>query len=210
MGNNPNAGGSGGQGNSGTGGAGGAGGSGGAGGTNNQGGSGNPPNNQGLGQGLVYETWIQTQDETIRGMLEGHERGLRNALESERTSRKDLEKQLRDLAGKAEKGSEAEKSLTEMADKVASSDRRADFYEEAHAAGVTNLRLAYLVAEQDELIDKKGQMNFEELKKKYPELFGAQKPIPKGNAGSGTQTPPPGATMNDFIRAASGRNPSGG
>lgn len=155
----------------------------------------------------VYETWVKDQPEEIRTMLEGHTRGLRSALDGEREARKALEKQVRDLAGKAEKGSEAEKQLTQLADQMVEADRRADFYEAAHAAGVSNLKLAYTVAMQDEMFDRRGNVNFEEMKKAYPELFGGATRKPAGNAGDGTNDNNPAKkSMNEFIRAAAGRS----
>ena len=155
---------------------------------------------------LSFDTWIKDQDEKIKSMLEGHTKGLKTALESERGNRKDLEKQLRDLAGKAEKGSEAQGQLTKMADEMAKADQRADFYEAAHAAGVTNLKLAYTVALTDEMFDRRGQVNFEMLKQGYPELFGAARKAAPGGAGNGTGgEQKPAGTMNDWIRKKSGR-----
>lgn len=165
-----------------------------------------PPAGQDTTEQLSYETWVQAQPENVRGLLERHTSGLRSALESERGSRKDLERQLREMAGKAEKGSETQAQLTQMADRMNEADRRVDFYEEAHAAGVTNLKLAYLVAMQDEMFDKRGQVNFATMKAQYPELFGGGGGrLPAGNAGTGAGTPPQGRSMNEFIRASSGR-----
>jgi len=154
---------------------------------------------------LSYQEWLKGQAEPVKTMLDGWEKGLKTALESERTSRKDLDKQLRDMAGKAEKGSEAEKQLTGMADKISAADQRASFYEDAHAAGVTNLKLAYLAAVEGELFDKKGNVNFEQMKKEFPELFGGARIKPAGNAGTGTNGQPTGQSMNEFIRKAAGR-----
>lgn len=152
-----------------------------------------------------FAEWLEKQDATIKGLYDSETKGLKTALDSERTSRKDLEKQLRDAAAKLEKGSEAEKQLTDMADKVAESDGKADFYEAAHGQGVTNLKLAYLVAKQDQLFDRKGNPDFEALKRGYPELFGKPGTPPPGNAGAGTGAPPPKKQdMNAFIRAAAG------
>lgn len=157
-------------------------------------------------EALVFDTWIAGQDEAVKQMLGEHTRGLKSALESERDGRKQLEKQLRDLAGKAEAGSEAQQQLTQVADQMAEADRKADFYEAAHEAGVSNLKLAYLVAQQEELFDRKGNVDFAALKASYPELFGG-KPKVKGNAGDGTNNNQPGARdMNAFIRTAAGRN----
>ena len=121
------------------------------------------------------------------------------------------------MAGKAEKGSEAEAQLTKLADTLAEqerksaeglaeAERRAVFYEAAHAAGITNLKLAYTVALQDEMFDKRGAVNFEALKAQYPELFGGKPSTPSGHAGAGTGSPPPAqADMNAFIRGSAGR-----
>jgi hypothetical protein len=107
-------------------------------------------------------------------------------------------------AKKAEAGSETQTQLTQMADRVSEADRKTDFYEDAHAAGVTNLKLAYLVAVQDELFGKNGAVNFAAMKQQYPELFGGGK-LPAGNAGTGGNTGPQGRSMNEFIRRSSGR-----
>jgi hypothetical protein len=170
---------------------------------------------QGTGQGTgqaqgaapTFETWLEKQDDTVKGLLDGHIKGLKTALDSERGSRKDMEKQLREMAKKAEDGSEAQKKLTGMADQVSAADRRADFYEEAHRAGVSNIKLAFLVAEKEDLFDSKNRVNFEAMKKDYPELFGG-KPVPDGNAGNGTEGTPGGAAkdMNAMIRRAAGRS----
>lgn len=173
----------------------GAGGSGGAGGSSSDSGGG----------ALQYDTWLAAQPEEVRTLLDGHVRGLKTTLDGERTSRKEMEKQLKDLAGKAEKGSEAEKRLTELANGMEEADRKAGFYEQAHSAGVSNLKLAYLVAVQDDLIGKSGRVDFETMKKQYPELFGGNaKPAGNAGAGAGGGTPT-GKSMNDFIRTAAGR-----
>jgi hypothetical protein len=155
---------------------------------------------------VVFEEWYKGQPENLKTAIEGHVKGLKSALESERGSRKDLEKQLRDLAKKAEAGSEAQKSLEGMANQIGEADRRTAFYEGAHLAGATNLKLAYLAAVNDELFDKRGQVNFEDMKTQYPELFAGAKKPPKGNAGEGKdQQQPAGKGMNEFIRRSAGR-----
>jgi hypothetical protein len=155
----------------------------------------------------TFDQFMEAQTPEAKTLLETHTQGLKSALESERGTRKDLEKQVRDLAGKAEKGSEAEKQLTQIADTVAAAERKADFMEAAHAAGVSNLKLAYTVAVQDEMFDRHGRANFEAMKATYPELFGGGKPtIPPANAGDGTGNKPPApASMTGLIRQAAGR-----
>jgi len=173
------------------------GGDGGSGGDGGQGGQG--------GSELAYETWVQEQPEEVQTMLVGWESGLKSALANERDARKKAERELRDLAGKAEKGSEAEQKLLSLADQMSEADRKADFYEAAHTAGVTNLKLAYLVAVQDDLFDRRGNVNFEQIKRDYPELFGGSKTA-AGNAGSGTKNGQPAGKgdMNAWIRKTAG------
>lgn len=154
---------------------------------------------------LEFDTWIAAQPEPVKAAIESHTKGLKSALEGERNGRKQLETQLREMAGKAEKGSETQAQLTQLADTVKGETARADFYEAAHAAGVTNLKLAYLVATADQLFDRKGSPDFAALKASYPELFAGAKRPPAGDAGAGTNKPPTGQSMNDAIRRASGR-----
>lgn len=155
------------------------------------------------GETLTFETFIAKQPDDVKSLLDDHTKGLKSALDSERETRKGLEKQIRDLATKAEKGSEAQQQLTTLADQMSLADRKATFYEDAHTAGVTNLKLAFVVATTDELFDKKGAVNFVDLKTKYPELFGSKK-VPSGNAGEGTDSTTQPTSMNDAIRALAG------
>jgi len=161
----------------------------------------------GIAPPLTFAAWLEAQPPAVSAVVtplyEEHTRGLKGALESERGTRKDLEKQMRDLAEKAEKGSELQGELTKMADSAQEADRRASFYEVAHAAGVANLKLAYTAAVQDEMFDKRGAVNFETFKQQYPELFGGKPTMPPGNAGAGTGAPPPppAPDMNSFIRS---------
>jgi hypothetical protein len=152
---------------------------------------------------LNFDGWYSEQDDTVKNLLQDHTKGLKTALESERESRKAFEKQIKDLAAKAEKGSETEKQLTLLSEQIESADRKTAFYEDAHAAGVTNLKLAFILASTEGLFDKKGNVNFVEMKSNYPELFGSKK-APAGNAGDGTEALPVPKSMNDFIRQAAG------
>lgn len=157
------------------------------------------------GETLTFDSWMKDQPEEIKAMLDGHTKGLKSALESERESRKSFEKQLRELSKKVEAGSEAEKQLTELADQQAAANRKAEFYEAAHREGVTNLKLAFTVAITEELFDRKGNVDFGEMKKSFPELFG-QAPKANANAGNGTgKVPDAKFDMDAHIRARSGR-----
>jgi hypothetical protein len=154
-----------------------------------------------------YESWFGKLPPHEQEGLDAHTTALRNALESERSQRKEFSKQLRDLTAKAEKGSEAEKTLGEMSTRLEQAEQRAAFYEEAGRAEIacSNPRAAYLVASAEGLFTKRGDPDWPAIKAAAPELFG-RKTTPPGNAGSGNGSPPAqGGDMNAFIRAASGR-----
>lgn len=152
-----------------------------------------------------FDAWFGKLPPHEQEGLDNHTAALRNALESERSQRKEFSKQLRDLTAKAEKGSEAERMLTEMATRAEQAEQRAAFYEEAGRPeiGCSNPRAAYLVASAEGLFTKRGDPDWPAIKAAMPELFG-RKP-PPGNAGVGNGSPPAQASMNDFIRAATGR-----
>jgi len=155
---------------------------------------------------LTWEAWVDAQDDSVKGLIDGHVKGLKSALDNERTQRSDLAKQLRDVSAKAGKGSELETALTEVSTQLEAAERRAAFYEDAGRPeiGCTNPRLAYLAAVEGDLIDKRGRIDWEALKTSAPELFRPR--VPQGNAGAGTGGPPPAQkSMNSFIRRAAGR-----
>jgi len=160
--------------------------------------------------GEAYKTWFDAQPDDVKALVTTNEHGLRSALHEEREGRATLKAQLKDLTAKAEKGSDFEKQLTAVSARVEEADSRADFYEAAHAAGVTNLKLAWVVATNDKLFDKKGNPDIEALRKGYPELFAppAKRPLPRHNAGAGTEdvSAQSHQGMNEFIRRAAGRS----
>ncbi len=160
------------------------------------------------GDGETPPTWesiLEGLPEEHKTLYEGHTQGLRSALDKERDRRSELEKQVREAAGKA-KG-EVQEELTRLADQLAEANRQAEFYKEAGnpEIGCTSPELALLAAEKDGLFDRRGNVDWQALKEKYPILF--KQPIPpRGNAGNGTGTPPRGGPDIDaMIRARAGR-----
>ena len=152
---------------------------------------------------ITYDTWVGDQSEEVVSLIEGNTAGLTSALHSEREARKGLEANLKEAAGKAE--GETKVKLEAMAAEMAAVEQRADFFVDAQAAGITNLKLAHTVAVQDELIDRKGRVNFKQMKTDYPELFGVKPATPKGHGGSGNNSPVEGSDMNNFIRRSAGQ-----
>jgi len=168
--------------------------------------NGNQSNDQG-NETQTWEAFLEAQSDEVKALADSHIKGLRSALSSERDQRKDLASQLQDAAKKLDKGSEAQKALEEVAGKLDAANQRADFYAEAGKPeiGCSNAKLAYIAAQEVGAFDSRGNVNWDTLKKDFPELF-KQKPVAKGNAGNGAGQTGGGKTgMNEFIRAAAGR-----
>lgn len=189
---------------------------------NNQQGGGNPPaqgqqpantnqqgqqsaNNQSQQQQpLTFDSWFESQPEEIKGLIDSSVAGLKSALDSERNERKSLAKQLSELKGKAEKGSELEQQLNTLSAQLESQAAKAAFYESA-PADVANMKLAWMAA-QDGHTNAKGVVDWNSLRTAYPELFRKQT-TPPANAGNGRgQDGGNQPNMNSFIRQAAGRS----
>lgn len=151
-----------------------------------------------------FDEWITAQGQEVQDMFDGYVSGLRSALESERTERKTLAKQIKDLGKQAEEGSELRQQLTSLTTALESVQQRTAFYESA-PGDVANLKLAFLAASDAGMVDDDG-VDWQAMRQRFPELF-KRAVIPAGNAGSGAgqNGAQPQRTMNDFIRAAAGR-----
>ena len=158
---------------------------------------------------LTFDDWFGAADDATKALVDQHVKGLKSALDAERADRKAAEKALRDTASKLEAGSAARVDLEAQAERVAATERRASFYEVAHAAGVADLKLAWLATSDGNLFDRRGNPDIEALRLAHPALFGAPTPTrAPGNAGAGAgQAPTPARSMNDFIRTAAGIAP---
>ena len=157
----------------------------------------------------TFDAWLAGQDEATKNLLDGHTKGLQTALASERAAHSDLAKQVKDLAAKAEKGSDAEKTLTELSGKLQVAEARAAFFEEAikPEVGCTNPTLAFLLAREGQYFSRRGDPDWEAIRKAAPELFrapgGTNRPgSADGGAGGNQQRP---FSMNDAIRRGAGR-----
>jgi len=170
-------------------------------------GEGDPKGKEEGGEVLEWDTWHKALPEPAQKLIAERESGLKTALATERDARKTAEKDLRDVAKKLEKGSDAQKEVIKLADAVAETTAKADFYEDAHKAGVSNLKLAHYVAASEGFMDARGNANFEKMKEQYPELFGRKASLPSGNIGDGTDAAPTGKKkdMNTFIRTVAGK-----
>ncbi len=159
-------------------------------------------------QEIEFEGWLDTQDELVRDAYKKHLNGLLNTVKTTRSERDELNRQLKELLPKAEKGSEAEKLLTEFSTKLEQAEQRAAFAEEAikPEIGCSNPKAAYALAVAEKLFDSRGRPDWISIKEAAPELF--QKPLTqKTNAGNGTGAEPSNKIdMNTFIRQSAGRS----
>ena len=166
------------------------------------------PNTQGTASETPQPTWdsiLQGLPEEAQAVYNQHTQGLQSALKAERQQRQDLAKQLREASSQLEAGSKARTDLEALQVQFEDAQRRADFATEASGQGVANVRLAYLAAQEFDLFDRRGNVQWDELRKAAPELFAQPAPA-RGNAGSGTAAPPqPGQDMNAYIRKMAGR-----
>lgn len=154
---------------------------------------------------LNFDKWYGSLDDATRDLFNDRVDGLRSALTSERNERKKLAAQIKELSGKADKGSELAQQLEQLTGNMGKLDQKAQFYEDAHNADVANLRLAWLAAQDLDLIGKDGKVDFNKLREAAPELF-RKKVTPPANAGQGAgQAGTTQPTMNSFIRKAAGR-----
>jgi hypothetical protein len=185
--------------------------------TNNAGGNaGGNDNQQGGQQGqdggtLTWDQILAQLPQEQRALYDDHLSGLRSALQSERTQHQELAKKLREATQQLEQGSETRQQLEALSGQLEAAQRRAEFFEEATQPeiGCTNIKLAFIAAQEVGAIDQRGRINWTVLREQFPELF-KQKTTPPGNAGDGTNTggqpPGQGARMDDIIRRKAGVN----
>ena len=158
--------------------------------------------------GMLWDDWFKSQPEDVKTLITDHESGLKSALKSERDNTRNLSKQIADLQGAAEKGSELERQLTTLQAKLTESERHANFIDGAVGAGCTNTKAAYKLARADEDLWKRdGSPDWDAIKETAPEFFARPKPS-GGNAGSGTNTDPNAGSkmhpMDEIMRRSIG------
>ncbi len=154
------------------------------------------------GETPTFDGWLASQDEATKALLTKHTSGLKSALDDEKSTRKQLAKQIAELSKQAEEGSALKAALEKTSQDYAQTSRKATFYEGA-PSDLRNLKLAWLAAQDADLIDKEGTADWKALRAQAPELFGKVTP---GNAGNGAgQTGQGVQDMNTFIRRSAGR-----
>lgn len=159
-------------------------------------------------QNGTFEEWFESQPENVKSLISEHEKGLKSALNAERDNTKALSRQISDLQGAAEKGSELEKQLSTLQAKLTESERHANFIDSAAGAGCTNAKAAYKLAKADEDLWKRdGSPDWDAIKETAPEFF-RKLSNGSGNAGSGTDKAPDAGSkmhpMDELMRRSIG------
>lgn len=152
-----------------------------------------------------FEAWVDSQDEGVQQAYDVHLKKLKNALEQERKSTKQLAAQLRELQTSSASAEDLKKQITDLGTQLEVANQRAEFTTQVMEQRCNNLQLAWLAyqAEKDEYTNGKGQVDIAAFVAAYPQLFdkkGQPAPPPSG-AGNGTGTQPQkNITMNDILR----------
>lgn len=153
----------------------------------------------------TFETWYAGLDAATKALIDGNTAGLKTALSSERTQRQELARQIADAQKGAGKDTDLAKQLAAVQNTLALTERRANFNEEAMRpdVGCVNVKVAWALAQAEDLFDRQGRPDWNALKAAAPELFRrAGAGSADGGAGN-NQTPKVG--MNEMIRRAAGR-----
>ena len=159
----------------------------------------------GAGEPQTWDSILQGLPEEAQTIYSQHTQGLQSALKAERQGRKELAEQLREATGQLEAGSKARQDLEAYQVKLQEAEQRADFMTEASGQGIINIQAAWALARAFDTFDRRGNVQWDQLKEQAPELFAQPAPA-RGNAGSGTSAPPSQAQdMNTYIRRMAGR-----
>ncbi len=164
----------------------------------------NPPANTSAAP-TTFEAVMESWTPEVKALYETHTKGLKSALEAERAQNRELAKQAREAAGKAEAGSEAQKAFQALQAKYEALDRKSTFLEESikPEIGCADSQLAYLAAIEIGAISEKGKVDWATLKERFPLLFRPK--TGSASAGAGTGSQPAGKmTMDQYIRGKAG------
>ena len=166
------------------------------------------------GEEFDPDAWYDSLSDDLKPAAEKyrefHTSKVKTALEAERTERKKIAKELKELASKPVDATAWEAKIAELNSKASEAETKARFVEEATANGVAPGRIlkAYAAARYDKLIDEAGAIDWDTLKSEHDYFFAApaEKVAAKANGGNGVdKKPAPKTTMNQLIRRQAGR-----
>ena len=151
---------------------------------------------------VTFESWLETQDDTVKGLISGHTQGLSNTVKAVRQERDDLAKQIKTLSSKVEAGSDTQKELERMTAELEAANRRNDFFEGAAANGCVNFKAAFALATAENLFKKNGSPDWDAIKQEAPQLFEQKRTPPafSGNGSKGSEGNTGSSEIDDFIR----------
>jgi hypothetical protein len=170
-----------------------------------------PPTGQdGQGEGsepptgdLDWNGWIADQEPEVQAAFEAHVSGLKNTVEATRKDNKELREAVK-LAAQGADG-ELKAQLDALSGKLEEREREVAFIDQAVVNGCRKPRALWVLAVADNAFDRYGKPDWQHLRSTYEELFAAA-PAPRGNAGAGAGTAPPGGPdMESMLRRAAGR-----
>jgi hypothetical protein len=151
-----------------------------------------------------FEKWLESQTPEVKTLIQERFSVLERTISATREERDSYSKDLKDLAKKVEKGSEAETKIAELSDKLVKTERKYTFLEKATAEGCVRPSVAFAVASHENLWDNQGEPDWKRIKESAPELFKVSNL--KSNAGAGTKTVVADEDPNTAIRAAAHKN----
>lgn len=164
---------------------------------------------------LSFDEWLAKQSKKAQETITAHVTGLKVALDDRKGELKELRKELKTLRDAAAEGSALKTQLTGLTEKMDTAEQRLEFYEQAHGHRIRNLKLAWVAVKNEDgglesFQDRKGQIDWEMLEEKFPELFirqaASRPPDVRQGSGSqgGTKTRP--VNMNQAMRGKLGRD----
>lgn len=158
---------------------------------------------------VKFDDWYGKLDDQIKDLVDDHVSGLKSALAAKSEELTHLSANFKALRKSLDNNDpdEAKRQMDQITAERDEFARRAQFAEQAPNEGVSNAKVAWIVAKESELVDKAGNVDFLALREIAPELFKSKTPVPAGNAGNGAgQSGVVKPDMNRFLRAAAGRS----
>ncbi len=142
----------------------------------------------------TWDEYLKTLQPEAKTLYEGHIAGLRNTVTATREERDEFKNQLSDViqALDGKKPGQVKDELVRLESNLTELTRRSQFFEEAALLSgpdsCTNVRLAWMTANAENLFQRDGSPDWGAIKEIAPEIFGAK--VPAAHGGSGTQNPP--------------------
>lgn len=122
-----------------------------------------------------WKEFFDAQPDTVKKLYEADHAELLNSVKATRGERDAALAKVGDLMKKVEKGSESEALLQEFQKNLESANKKTAFYESGlrPEVGCKNLEVAFLIASSKNLYKSDGSPDWDEIKKAFPEGFGA-------------------------------------